>query len=129
MATTSAIIAESMTVVAASTANSRRMISTPKNTPVIGALNVAEMPPAAPQATMIRSRFSGSRTHCPTLEPNAEPICTIGPSRPTEPPDPMVSADARAFTTLTCQRIRPPPSATAIITSGTPCPRASRAHW
>ena len=38
---------------------------------------------------MIRSRFSGSRTHWPTLEASAEPICTIGPSRPTEPPDPM----------------------------------------
>ena len=73
---------------------------------MIGALNVAEMPPAAPQATMIRSRLSGSRTHWPTLEANAEPICT----------------------TLTCQRIRPPPSATATITSGTPCPRASLAQ-
>ena len=128
IATTSATIAESMTVNRASTANSRRMISTPKNTPVIGALNVAEMPPAAPQATMIRSRFSGSRTHWPTLEASAEPICTIGPSRPTEPPDPMHSADARDLTTATCQRIRPPLSATATITSGTPCPRASRAQ-
>ena len=128
MATTSATIAESITVNSASTANSRKMISTPKNTPVIGALNVAEMPPAAPQATMIRSRLSGIRTHWPMLEASAEPICTIGPSRPTEPPDPMVSAEASALTTLTCQRIRPPLSATAIITSGTPCPRASRAH-
>ena len=128
IAMTSATIADSMTVNSASTANSRKMISTPKNTPVIGALNVAEMPPAAPQATMIRSRFSGIRTHWPTLDASAEPICTIGPSRPTDPPDPMHSAEASALTTLTCQRIRPPLSATAIITSGTPCPRASRAH-
>ena len=69
---------------------------------------------------MIRSRLSGILTHWPTLEAKAEPICTIGPSRPTEPPDPMVSAEASALTTLTCQRIRPPLSATAIITSGTP---------
>jgi hypothetical protein len=40
----------------------------------------------------------------------------------------MHSADATALTTLTCGRIRPPFSATAIITSGTPCPRASLAQ-
>ena len=84
------------------------------------------MPPAAPQATRIRSRLSGIRTHWPRLEASAEPICTIGPSRPTEPPAPMHSADASALTTATCGRIRPPLSATAIITSGTPWPRASR---
>ena len=104
------------------------MISTPKNTPVIGALKVAEMPPAAPQATRIRRRFSGIRTRWPRLEAIADPICTIGPSRPTEPPVAMHRAEASAFTTLTWGRIRPPFSATAIITSGTPCPRASRAH-
>ena len=128
MAVMSAIIAASITVNSASTENSRRMISTPKNTPVIGALNVAAMPPAAPQATRIRSRVSGILTHWPRLEASAEPICTIGPSRPTDPPTPIQIADARALTTLTCGRIRPPPSATAIITSGTPCPRASRAQ-
>ena len=100
--------------------NSRSTISTPKNTPVTGALNVAEMPPAAPQATRIRIRFSGIRTHWPRLEASAEPICTIGPSRPTDPPVPMHSAEARALTTLTWGRIRPPFSATASITSGTP---------
>ena len=101
MATTSASIANSSTGNRASTENSRKMISTPKNTPVIGALNVAEMPPAAPQATRIRIRFSGIRTHWPKLEASAEPICTIGPSRPTDPPVPMHSADASALTTLT----------------------------
>ena len=128
MATASAIIADSITVNSASTENSRKMISTPKNTPVIGALNVAAMPPPAPQATRIRIRFSGMRTHWPRLEASAEPICTIGPSRPTDPPAPMHSAEASALTTLTCGRIRPPFSATAIITSGTPWPRASRAY-
>jgi hypothetical protein len=38
-----AITAESITVNNASTENSRKMISTPKNTPVTGALNVAEI--------------------------------------------------------------------------------------
>ena len=128
MAVMSAIIAASMTVNSASMENSRKMISTPKNTPVIGALNVAAMAPPAPQATRIRSLFSGILIHWPMVEASAEPICTIGPSRPTEPPTPMHTADAIALTTLTCGRIRPPSSATAIITSGTPCPRASRAQ-
>lgn len=35
---------------------SRRISSRAKNTPAIGALNVAEMPPAAPQATSSRGR-------------------------------------------------------------------------
>ena len=65
MATASAIIAESITVNSESMENSRKMISTPKNTPVMGALKVAEMPPAAPQATRIRSLFSGIRIHWP----------------------------------------------------------------
>src|ERR1700739_3830874 len=70
---TSATIAESITVNSASAANSRKMISTPKNTPVMGALKVAEMPPAAPQATMIRSRLSGIRTHHEREQEQAAP--------------------------------------------------------
>lgn len=61
-------------------------------------------------------------------EPNAEPICTIGPSRPTDPPEPMHNAEASDFTIATCGPIRPPRSAMASITSGTPCPRASFAN-
>jgi hypothetical protein len=72
----------------ASSENSRSTISKPKNRPVIGALKVAAIPPAAPQATMIRSRLSDIRTSCPSVEASAEPICTIGPSRPTDPPTP-----------------------------------------
>ena len=125
---TSATIADSITVNSASTENSRRISSIPKNTPVTGALNVAAIPPPAPHATRIRIRSSGIRTRWPRPEASADPICTIGPSRPTDPPVPMHNADATALTALTWGRIRPPWSATAIITSGTPCPRASRAH-
>ena len=85
------------------------------------------MPPPAPHATSRRRRCVGIRIHCPRLDPIAEPIWTIGPSRPTEPPEPMVSAEAMILTTATRGRMRPPFSATASITSGTPCPRASRA--
>ena len=106
---------------------SRRISSSAKNTPAIGALNVAEMPPAAPQATSSRSWDSGRRMSWPVIEPSAEPICTIGPSRPTEPPEPMHSAEASDLTIGTCGRIRPPRRLTAYITSGTPWPRASGA--
>ena len=40
---------------------SPRMTSSAKNTPAMGALNVAAIPPAAPQATSSRSRRSGTR--------------------------------------------------------------------
>ena len=62
------------------------------------------------------------------VEPRAEPICTIGPSRPTDPPTPMQMADARDLTTATAGPMRPPRSAMASITSGTPWPRASLAY-
>ncbi len=69
---------------------------------------------------MMRRRDSDILTSCPSDEAKADPIWTIGPSRPTDPPVPMHSAEARAFTMLTWGRIRPPFSATASMTSGTP---------
>ena len=125
---TSAVTADRLVAASASSENSFKTISKPKNNPVSGALNVAEIPPAAPQATITRSRPSLMRTSCPSVEARAEPICTIGPSRPTDPPPPMHSADANALTPVTAGRMRPPFSATASITSGTPCPRASSAY-
>jgi hypothetical protein len=104
-----------------------RMSSMAKSTPAIGVLNVAEMPPAAPQprrifmwAVFILSRWA-------MLEPRAEPMWTMGPSRPEEPPIPMVTADASALMTITRNLSRPPCRVTASMTSGTPWPFASRA--
>ncbi len=61
------------------------------------------------------------------VEPRAAPTCTIGPSRPAEPPLPIQTADAAIFATTTRGRIRPPRNAMACMTSGTPCPLASLA--
>src|SRR5579883_2113085 len=91
--TRSAATAERMVANRASRENSRRMISKPKNMPVSGALKVAAMPPAAPQATITRSFVSDIRTNWPMLDARADPIWTIGPSRPTEPPVPMHRAE------------------------------------
>ncbi len=56
-----------------------------------------------------------------------EPIWTMGPSRPTEPPVPMVNAEARDLTSTMRGRMNPPLVITAAITSGTPWPLASGA--
>ena len=62
------------------------------------------------------------------VEPIAEPICTIGPSRPADPPNPIVSDEAITLTVTTRLRMCPPRVANAVMTSGTPCPFASRAN-
>ncbi len=124
---TLAVTADTTTMPKERAAKSRSTISIANTTPARGALNVAAIPPAAPQATSSRCRSSATRTRVPRVEPSAAPICTMGPSRPTDPPPPMVNADASAFTTATRAGIFPPLRATATITSGTPCPRASRA--
>ena len=95
----------------------------PKSTPAIGALKVAEIPPAAPQATRSTRWVEGTRNHCTFEEPSADPICTMGPSRPTEPLMPMHSTEARDLTTATLAGIRLRLRATANIASGAPWPR------
>ena len=108
-------------------ANSPRITSLAKNTPPIGALKVAEMPAAAPHATKVRTIGTGTRASCPRTEPIVLPICTIGPSRPAAPPKPIVVAEHSALIRMMRGRSTPPRSATAAMTSGTPCPRASGA--
>jgi len=125
--TTLAVTEDSTIMPNERTSKLARMSSIAKKTPASGALNVAAIPPAAPHATSRRIRGSLMRTTRPRVDPSAEPICTMGPSRPTDPPPPIHRAEARALTAATCGGIRPPLRATAYITSGTPCPRASRA--
>ena len=79
-----------------------------KMTPAIGALNVAAIPAAAPQATMLRIRSSERLRTWPRVEPRAEPTWTIGPSLPAEPPVPIHSAEASIFAAATRARILPP---------------------
>jgi hypothetical protein len=117
---TSAVTDASTTMPKDSDAKSPRMSSSAKNTAAIGALKVAEMPPAAPHATSRRIRAGDTRSRCPSVEPSAEPIWTIGPSRPTDPPVPMQIAEAIDFTIATLGEMRPPRALTAYITSGTP---------
>jgi hypothetical protein len=54
------------------------------------------------------ARLAAARHRCPSEDPSAEPICAIGPSRPTDPPPPMQIADANDFMAATAGRMRPP---------------------
>ena len=86
---------------------SGRMSSSAKSTAPSGVLKVAEMPADAPAASSVIRCQDGSRENCATAEPMAEPICTMGPSRPTVAPEPMESAEAMVFTTATRGRSFP----------------------
>ena len=62
--------------------------------PAIGALNIPAIAPAAPHPINSMSVRLSSLNACPRLLPIAEPVSTIGASAPTDPPNPMVMADA-----------------------------------
>ena len=72
------------------------IISTSKvnTSPAIGALKMPAIAPAAPQPTSVISIFRSMWNSLPRFEPMAEPVSTIGASAPTEPPKPMVMAEA-----------------------------------
>ncbi len=109
------------------TPNVPRIFSREKNTPAMGALNAAEMPAAAPQATSTFRRPGPERKNRPMREPKAAPVTATGPSAPTDPPVPMRIAVASVFTAAGTARIMPPRFATARMTSGMFSPSESRA--
>ena len=109
------------------TCRSPSTTSMEKRAPAMGALNVAATPAAAPQATKERSRRAETCSSWPTADPMAEPMWTMGPSRPAEPPEPMVRAAARALVRITLKRMTPVWRPTASITSGMPDPFTSGA--
>ena len=74
----------------------RSIISTSmvNTNPAIGALKMPAMAAAAPHPTSNISVLLFMRNFCPRLLAIAEPVSTIGASAPTEPPKPMVIAEA-----------------------------------
>ena len=68
--------------------------SSVNTSPAIGALKIPAIAPAAPHPTSVISIFRSKWNSCPRLEPMAEPVSTIGASAPTDPPKPMVMAEA-----------------------------------
>jgi hypothetical protein len=65
-----------------------------KTSPAIGALKMPAIAPAAPQPTSVNKVFRSRWNILPRFEPIAEPVSTIGASAPTEPPKPIVMAEA-----------------------------------
>src|SRR5579884_2850135 len=63
-------------------------------------LYTAAIPPAAPQATINRHRGVDILAPSPNHEASVADNCTIAPSRPIEPPDPMVMSDETVFARL-----------------------------
>ena len=84
------------------------IISMANITPPMGVLNVDAMPAPAPAAIRAMRWPAGMRIICPSVEPSAEPIWMIGPSRPTDAPLPIASAEANDLTSATTGRISPP---------------------
>ena len=86
----------------------RSIISTSsvKTTPAIGALKIPETAPAAPHPTSSISVLWSIRKILPKFEPMAEPVSTIGASAPTDPPQPMVMAEAKTEDHTLCRLIR-----------------------
>ena len=74
----------------------RSIISTSmvNTSPAIGALKMPAIAAAAPHPTSSISVLLLRRNSCPRLLAMLEPVNTIGASAPTEPPKPMVMAEA-----------------------------------
>ena len=65
-----------------------------KTNPAIGALNIPAIAAAAPHPTSNIRVLLFILNFCPRLLAMLEPVRTIGASAPTEPPKPMVMAEA-----------------------------------
>ena len=74
----------------------RSIMSTSRvnTSPAMGALNMPAMAPAAPQPTSNTSVRLSILNSLPRFDPMAVPVNTMGASAPTEPPKPMVMAEA-----------------------------------
>ena len=76
-------------------------------TPPSGVLKVAAMPAPPPAATRVMVCQVGRRNTRPSVEPMPLPTWMIGPSRPTEAPQPIDSAEASDLMKITAMRTRP----------------------
>src|ERR1700746_175109 len=74
-----------------------RTISETNSAPEMGALYAAAIPAAPPQATISRNRGIGARASNPSFEPSIADSCTMGPSRPMDPPEAIDRSDERLF--------------------------------
>jgi hypothetical protein len=74
----------------------------------IGERKMADSPAAIPIKTKNRLSRSGRWNKLAYIEPKPAAISAAGPSRPADPPEPIVMAEATIFTGATRARIFPP---------------------
>jgi hypothetical protein len=92
---------------ASASKSSRYSTSAASNAAPRGVRKIAAMPPAVPATTSSRRSRCEARSHWPTSEPTAAPICIVGPSRPPAPPLPRVSTEVSTFSGATRLRTMP----------------------
>src|ERR1035441_6651906 len=68
-------------------------ISAANTAPEMGALYAAAIPDAAPHPTNSRNRYGCHFAHWPHFDASVADSCTMAPSRPMDPPDPMLTSD------------------------------------
>src|SRR5258708_21882909 len=68
-------------------------ISAAKTAPEMGALYAAAIPEAAPQPTNRRNRYGCQLATCPHFDASVAESCVMPPSRPIEPPEPIVMSE------------------------------------
>ncbi len=93
-------------------------------TAAMGALKAAAMPAAAPTGMRRRMVFGDTPTTRPRELATPAQICTVGPSRPSDEPEPSCSAPTTNLANESRRRRRPPRNAKATLTCGMPLPRA-----
>src|SRR6185437_549921 len=83
-----------------------------KTAPEMGALYAAAIPAAAPQPTSMRNRYGGHLASCPHFDASVAESCTMPPSRPIDPPLPIVTSDERNLMNPVRNGNRPSPATT-----------------
>src|SRR6185312_12386589 len=96
-------------------------INAANTAPEMGALYAAAIPDAAPHPTNMRSRYGGHFANCPHFEASVAESCTIPPSRPMDPPLPMVTSEERNLMNAVRKGNRPSPATTTSKKLLLPC--------
>ena len=104
---------------------SRANTSTAKTMAVIGALKIADIAPAeaAPSNRILVLAFMWNILAM--FDPIADPVATVGPSSPTEPPKPTVSGAVMIEPHIWKRLITPLRLEIAYSVDGIPCPTGS----
>jgi hypothetical protein len=102
-------------------------MSAASTAPPSGAEKIAPIPEPIPTETAIRPSSGERSKSLASSEPKPALICAVGPSRPPDPPEPIVSAEAMILTITARRRIPRGSWCTASMAASVPWPSASGA--